>query len=404
MSDINIPEMSIKDTLQTMMANAHLQISGKDMAVPYMIGPPGVGKTRFLESECERLNVGFISFHFALIPIEEIGGLPTFKKVNYFDQEITGTEWSLPDVMTKVYETSKKYKNVIIFLDDFHMCSPAHLSLGYEMFTERKLRGFKIPDNCAFILAGNDSVKSGVKQMFGAIINRFAIYKVKPDFDQWVSEYAIPNKVNGKIITFLKAQVNRGYFLGEESTNEPWPSPRAWSRFSELLNSMEEFIKDISQEQIMYNSYAHVGRNAAAEFTAYYNIYSKTEMDKVFDGKKKISVPDSTADTYIYGMAASNECVSRFLENNELESGPTKTKNKKEIIDIMADIIIEISRANIDIGVSMLKNVIDYGNALKGEKAKLPVTDIMKVIREKNVQTDKKLTESITNILGAIAG
>lgn len=417
MSDITTPILDIKTATKFFIANANLQIEGKDMAIPYVVGPPGIGKTRFLEQKCKEFGFGFVPFHFALIPIEEVGGLPIFKKIpiigtllKLFDnfknekpKEISGTEWSLPDIMTKIYEAAAKHEKVIIFLDDFHMCSPAHLTLGYEMFTERKLRDFKFPDNCAFILAGNNSAKSGSKQMFGAIINRLAVYTVNPNFDQWVAEYAIPEGINGKIITFLKAQVNRGYFLGEESTNEPWPSPRSWSRFSEILNSMEHFIKNISQEEIMYNSYAHVGKNASAEFTAYYKIYSKTEMDKIFDKKKLISIPDNTTDTYIYGMAASNECVSRFLEANDMENSQAKSKAKKEVIDVMSDIIIEISKSNIDIGVSMLKNVIDYGNALKGEKAKLPVNDIMKTIREKNIQTDKKLTESITNILGAIS-
>lgn len=394
MSDDNVPVLPIKKAISYILASANLQVNGHDMAIPYYKGPPGIGKSRYLENECKKLNYGLVSFHFALIPIEEIGGLPVFKKITCNGEEITGSEWSLPDIMTKIYEMSAKYKTVIVFLDDFHMSSPAHLSLGYEMFTERKLRGFKLPDNCAFILAGNDSVKSGVKQMFGAIINRLAIYTVKPDFDQWLADYAIPNNVNSKVITFLKNKINSVYFLGEESTNDPWPSPRAWSRFSVMLNNMEEYIPNISNEEILYIAYGHVGKHAASEFTAYYNIYSKTEMDKIFDKKKKIEIPTSSSDLYIYAMAASNEYISRILDPNG---------KKAETIDTITDIIIECGKTNVEIIVALLKNIVDYGTFLSTEKkSSVYVNDIFKKIGARSPELHARVTKTLSNIVGAV--
>lgn len=406
-SDKQVPEMPIKEAATYFVANANLQIEGVDMAIPYVVGDPGIGKTRFLEYECQRLGFGFVPFHFSLIPIEEIGGLPVFKKTEYENTEINGTEWSLPDIMTKIYEAANKFKKVIVFLDDFHMCSPAHLSLGYEMFTEKKLRGYKFPKNTAFILAGNDSVKSGSKQMFGAIVNRVCMQRVVPHFDQWMMEYAIPSKINPKIISFLKNQINRSYFLGEESTNEPWPSPRSWSRFSEMLNAMEQYIPSIDINKIMYIAYGHVGPKAASEFAAYYDIYSKTEMGLIFDGKKDIIIPSNNTDMYIYGMSASNEYVNRIVENNTNNITKTSKTNlqRDSAIKTIATIITKIGASNIEIAVALLKNISEYEMALgkNNTREKLYLDKVLEEIKNEDKEIDTKLTKSLTDILLALS-
>jgi hypothetical protein len=390
--------MGIKKAMNFIMASANLQIAGIDVAIPYIVGDPGIGKTRFLEMESKRRGFGFVPFHFSLIPIEEIGGIPVFKKLT---EETTGTEWSLPDIMTKIHEESIKYEKIIILLDDFHMCSPAHLALGYEMFTEKKLRGYKFPKNSSFILAGNDSAKSGSKQMFGAIINRVSMQKVIPEFDQWEIEYAIPNKINPSIVSFLKNEINKAYFLGEESTNEPWPSPRSWSRFSEMLNVIEEYMPNKDINDIMYIAFGHVGPKASSEFAAYYDIYSKTEMDTIFDKKKDIIIPSSHTDIYIYGMSASHEYTNRVSN----EKATMVAKNNA--INTIATIITKIGEISIEISVAILKNISDYEIALNRNESKtrkkLYIDEILKEIKSQNPTIDSKITKSITNILSALA-
>jgi len=397
-SNHHIPEMGIKKAMNFIMASANLQIAGVDVAIPYIVGDPGIGKTRFLEMESKRRGFGFVPFHFSLIPIEEIGGIPVFKKLS---EETTGTEWSLPDIMTKIHEESIKYEKIIILLDDFHMCSPAHLALGYEMFTEKKLRGYKFPTNSSFILAGNDSAKSGSKQMFGAIINRVSMQKVIPEFDQWEIEYAIPNKINPSIISFLKNEINKAYFLGEESTNEPWPSPRSWSRFSEMLNVIEQYMPHGDINDIMYIAFGHVGPKASSEFAAYYDIYSKTEMDTIFDKKKDIIIPSSHTDIYIYGMSASNEYTNRVSN----EKATMVAKNNA--INTIGTIITKIGEVSVEIAVAILKNISDYEIALNRSESKtrkkLYIDEILKEIKSQNPTIDSKITKSITNILSALA-
>jgi hypothetical protein len=387
-SENNVPSMELHKAINYILGNCELQLSRPEMAIPYMTGSPGIGKTQFAKKAAEQRGFKLVPFHFSLIPIEEIGGLPQFEQVE--NTNYTGTKWSLPDVMTEIYKAAAKNEKVVVMLDDYHMSSPAHLALGYEMFSERKLRNYVFPDNVAFIAAGNDSAKSGAKQMFGAIVNRFAMFKVEPDFDFWVNNYAIPTGVNPKIVTFLKSEVNKRFFLEEEDTYKPWASPRSWSRFSYMLNELEKYIADIPQTDIQYLGYAHLGGYASSEFTAYYQIYSKTEMDRIFDKKKSIIIPESNSDQYIYGMAAASEYINRIVET---------PKDKKQHIEIVGDIIIETAKRSVEIGVAIIKNISDYNKVLNKN---MYIGDIFTNIRKDKV-IESKMSNTLSNILESLS-
>jgi hypothetical protein len=257
------------------------------------------------------------------------------------------------------------------------------------MFSERKLRNYQFPDNVAFIAAGNDTVKSGEKQMFGAIVNRFAMFKVVPDFDFWINNFAIPTGVNQKIITFLKSEVNKRFFLEEEDTYKPWASPRSWTRFSYMLNELEKYINDIPQTDIQYLAYSHIGGPASSEFTAYYQIYSKTEMDKIFDKKKDIIIPESSSDQYIYGMAAAGEYINRIVED---------TKNKQKHIDIISEITIETAKRSVEIAVAIVKNISDYSKILGKD---MKIGDIFLTIRKDKV-VESKISDTLASIVESL--
>ena len=388
MSDDNAPVLPLNEVADLILENCDLQLQGKEVGIPYVQGSPGIGKTQFMKVAAERHGFKLLAFHYSLKPIEEVSGIPVIRE-NFEGTELTGTEWTLPDIMTVIYKESLKHKKIAVLLDDYHMSSPGMLALGYEMFSERKLRNYDFPENVAFIAAGNDTAKSGAKQMFGAIVNRFVIFKAEPDFDHWYNDFAIPTGINQKIISFLKSEVNRRFFLGEEDTYKPWPSPRSWSRFSSELEFQEKKNNKVSMSKIQYLGYGYLGGSASSEFAAFYDIYSKTEMDKVFDKKKSIVIPESNQDQYIYGISAAMEYINRIIED---------PKKKKENIDIIGEIIIEIAKRSIEISVAVVKNISDYNKVL-GKN--MYIGDIFVNIR-KNKEIEAKMSTTLSNILESI--
>ncbi|MEM4385531.1 MAG: ATP-binding protein [Candidatus Anstonellales archaeon] len=329
------------------------------MAVPYLIGAPGGGKTAIIRKIFSERGYNILEVHFAFIPIEELSGIPRFSEVVINGNKVAGTEWTFPEIILKAHELSKGNKKVLIFMDDFHLCSPTHMSYGYQLFTDKRIRNYSLPNKSAIILAGNATSKEGAKMIHSAISNRLAFYNVISDYTYWKKNYAIPNEVNPSIITFLDKETNRSRFHEEPKVNEPWASPRSWDRLSRILNIMEQKTGNgLNIDDVYYLASSHIGKDAGSEFSSYYSIYKKLNISDVFEGKASIDV--SNVNRYIYGMAATNEYVNRAI----------KSKNAKNITNIYVKITSEIYSYEKEVAVAMLKHLVDLSESLNNKKAK----------------------------------
>ncbi len=361
--------------------NIILQINPKmDVAFPYLIGKPGGGKTATIKNLAEKYNAGFISTHFALVPFEELGGIPNFEKIKIKGKIHTGTKWSFPSIIGELFRLSEEKDFVIWLLDDLHLCGSIHMSLLYELLTERKIRDYKIPRNVAIVMAGNDGNKTGAKMLFSAIVNRVMMLQVHTDINEWDRNYAIPNEVNIGIRSFLKNDQYTQYFHEEEEVDSPWGSPRSWSRLSEMINQKEK-IEKINSDLLLYLTNAHVGKTAASSFVNYYKIYRKFDFKQILKDAEKFTIPDSLSERYSLGFGLTN-----YLANNNSE------KNCNDFCKILTIYLHETP----DIGVIMLKEIIDIEKILN----KKIFTKIYKIMNEdsKKKKIFRKRLDEIQNI------
>jgi len=364
-----------------------------DVAIPYWRGAPGIGKTAFCGLFVTNYNMLVMETHFGQTPIEEVSGLPNFYDLTVNGQIMKGTQWTLPEVLTQLYQladtatvdASGRKQTVVWLLDDFHLAPPSMMALGFEMFTKHKLRGVPLPDNVAFLLAGNMSAKAGSKKnLLSAVANRCVIMPVHGDFDYWKTKFAIPVGINSKVIAFLSHTKYSSYFQEEEQLENPWASARSWTKFANLLSGMESGMDEISHSDLLYYCSGHVGTEAASEFTSYYKLYAKVETAKIFDGLLAIEVPKEFGNQYIFAIANVNEFINRFKKAKTEERGP--------IIKIMADIIIEIAMVKSQIAVTAMKDIILLEKSLKLRNV---YSRIKGVISTQNPEINSKLEDDI---------
>jgi len=393
---------SIKEVLPLVQAACSLQINGnRDVAIPYLQGLPGLGKTAMVYDLVEnKMNSNLLHCHFALLPLEDLSGIPQFKKIDPdtskmfgMSEDVVGTVWSLPALLTQILDLSKNGKPTVIFLDDFHLCSPAHLELMFELFTEWSLRGFKLPDHTAFILAGNDSAKSGAKVQNSAICNRVTRYPVKIDFDAW-REFAVKNGVNRKITAFLSKDTYRKHIQEPEIVNEQFGSARSWTRLSYILNPLEEFMSgELSTSDLLYVSRGHVGPDASSKFASFYKLFNAVNAKELFEGGK-VEVPREMDKLYIFMMAVCSEFTDCFVAQYV-------TKDKKFPVDeyyrVMGKILISIGRNNKDMALVGIKELLI--NADIHSKG----TTVAQKIKSMMVIQDAAITQEIYDVIGELA-
>lgn len=335
-----------------------MQTQGIDVAVPYWRGAPGIAKTSLAAEMCNKGDMNFVGTHYPLKPIEEVSGLPVFTDIEVNGEIKKGTSWTLPDILTEITKISANGKTTLWLLDDFHLASPAMMQLGYEMFTEWKLRGFEIPKNVAFLLAGNFSAKAGSKKnLTSAVANRCAIFPVHMDFEFWKTNFALVNGINSKIISFLTNQKYRKFFQEEEQLDRPWASARSWTRFSRLLTPMEDNLKSVPHQDVLYFANAHLGDAAASEFTTYYKLFSEVKTKEIFDGSVQVSAPSSLSQQFVYTLANVSEFIDRFSKS--------KSDKRNQHVDTMAKVICAVARQSSEIAVTGLKEIALTEQSLK---------------------------------------
>lgn len=348
----------------------------------YVVGAPGGGKTEMLKSAAADRGYGMLAYTPALERVEKFGGIPDIftswinQDNEEHDGEITSknhakkmnlkhelrTEWSVPQMICEIRDMAKQKPFVIVLLDDWHLCPANIQQIGFELFTHRSLNGHKIPDNVAFILAGNEKSAAGAKIQLSAIRNRCTMLYVQSNVDYWVDEFAIPAGLHPIGISFFSIKENKSIFHEEESTNEQYGSPRSWTAAFNNISNLEidsKFDPTKSADKKIMRAIIQgcVGTNAAKAFFEYYDIYSKIPVNKIFTGDEKISIPTDPVSRYAYASAVSSKFYNLYIET------PHNSKDGKDRVNkycgIFGEIMSEVYSKYPEISVRCLKYIAD---------------------------------------------
>ena len=204
------PTLSVGTAVEQAFRCARMRTENRIHNVPYLVGDPGMGKTAIISYETKKRDWGFIPVSLALETKEKFGGIPDiFRSAKNNKLE---TEWSIPELISQANKLSEEKENVVILLDDFHLCEEDIQSIGFELFTYWKLHGHSLRDNIIILLAGNLTSAAGAQATLTPILNRCTLLKVKADFDYWVREFAFPNNIHPSGISFLQNNLKNYIF------------------------------------------------------------------------------------------------------------------------------------------------------------------------------------------------
>ena len=275
----NIQRIPLHTAVKLAFSLAEQRLEGiTDLSTPYLSGPPGGGKTQSIRAEAHKRNMHFVARNLGMARAEEFGGIP---EINKKDQELH-TTWTVPELLCEL-RTKAKEKDVICLLDDWHLSSSQIQAMGYEMFSDYNLKGYKIPKNVLIILAGNDTAAAGARSQFSAVMNRVSKMYVETDFDYWKSVYAYPHNVYDPLVSFLDSKEYRRFFHGKEDVVNPWPSPRSYTNLSNMLKGLEKngISSQVSEYEELCIYASHIGVEAASAFQTYY--YRKLNTSFFYD-------------------------------------------------------------------------------------------------------------------------
>lgn len=166
----------------------------------------------------------------------------------------------------------------VLFLDEFNRAPQDILNASLQLILDHRLHSHILPvvrgQETLVVAAINPTGADYTVQEFDpALLDRFVVCDVEPDFKSWL-KWAKNNNVNQIVIDFLIDNQRKFHLVPEDGTKGA--TPRSWTRLAHYLDRLEDTPKEIMTNYVV----GTVGSSLAAQFMMFYNNYSNALSSK----------------------------------------------------------------------------------------------------------------------------
>lgn len=260
-------------------------------------------KLNKLESALLDQETNFIDFRLSQIEPSDLRGIPIPERVyrdlegknlkesdlKHYEQYIAETVlvWAAP----KVLKLEKGWKGVILF-DEINSAMPIVQAASYQLILDRCVGELRMPDGAFILAAGNRDTDGGVTfPLATPLRDRMTHVEMEPNLEQFIEDFAVPNKVAPEIIAFLKEKPSVFNTLSSDDPSQcGGSSPRSWVRLSDYVKNGKVKGK---RDMLRTLAAGRVGTAIAVEFEEYMNsIDVLPKMEDIMSGKTKTLASD----------------------------------------------------------------------------------------------------------------
>jgi len=276
----------------------------------FIWGPPGIGKSDIVSQITNSFeNSKLIDIRLSLWDPTDIKGMP------YYASNDNTMKWA-PPVELPDTAMAKKYKTIVLFLDEMNSAAPAVQAAAYQLILNRKVGTYVLPDNVLIVAAGNRDADKGVTyRMPAPLANRFVHLELKVDFDDWF-QWATENKIHTDVVGYLTFSKKDLYDFDPKSPSRSFATPRSWSFVSELLEDDDD---ENTTTDLVSGS---VGEGLAVKFMAHRKMASKLpNPSEILKGKvteletREISAMYSLTVSLCYELKEASDKNDKTFDN-----------------------------------------------------------------------------------------
>ena len=254
--------------------------------IPFLQGPPGVGKSAGATSFADEIDAECIDARMCYLGPQDVQGFP------YLDTDKQGNKrmrFSTPSF----WPTGER-KSVINF-EEINLASKSVFNTMMQVTLERRIGEHKLPDDSFIMMTGNrPEDRCGVEKMSAALVDRLLFIKVRPDVDEWV-RWAQKNGADPLVTAFVRWRpdllltFNGATWDGISS----FASPRSWDKASDVV----KYADDPHTRHVMLDG--TLGSGVAAEFLGFLQVYEKLpDLDGILLNPTKADVPEDPSTIY----------------------------------------------------------------------------------------------------------
>lgn len=156
---------------------------------------------------------------------------------------------------------------------------------------------YKLHPKCAVIAAGNRKEdKAIVNDLSTATMSRLIHFQLEVNKDEWMYDFAIPNKLDNRIIAFINAFPDKLNTFDPEKSDMTFASPRTWNFLDKLIKSKQQISnEDITDSDLIMFS-GCIGDGAATEFINFIKVYTQVpKYQDIVANPDTVPIPDESA-------------------------------------------------------------------------------------------------------------
>ena len=247
----------------------------KGVPVPYIQGPPGVGKTDMVIGLAQKFDAMYFDDPLIIKETVDLRGVPYVKD--------GFTRWAQPDDLPRGGRW-------VWHFDEFTQAYQSMQNASSRIFLARKLGEYAVPDGVFPVICSNrEGDKAATHRMASFLNNRVSHYEIVPSIEDWRG-WAMAHGINTRLLAFLMFRPN---LLHDFDPDRPaFPSPRSWAFLSTLL-------KRVKDEMVMPLAVATVGPGAAGEFWPFWReTIDVPSFEDIVSDPLKTPLPKNPAPNY----------------------------------------------------------------------------------------------------------
>lgn len=238
--------------------------------VPFIEGPPGIGKSGLVHSIADKYNLQLIDVRLAFMEATDLSGLPAFNNDKSLAHFVPFSVWPLEG--TKL---PKGKVGWLLFLDELPQADRAVIKASYKLILDRMIGEHKLNEKVWIVAAGN-GVDDGAhsEEMGGAMTSRFSPkLTLLPDATQW-ADWANRQGIDHRITSFIEFRPDLIHNYDPDSADDSYPCPRTWQMVHDHLKN-EDLKSDALKDIYLPLLAGTIGQGATLEFVAYTELFDQ---------------------------------------------------------------------------------------------------------------------------------
>jgi hypothetical protein len=271
-SDFNLEKLNTKD-LSEHVANS-IQIGG-NIAV---FGRRGTGKTEISKQEIKKANLHEVYINLSVLERVDMGGYPNIMGA---DAKRKFVDFLLPQFYEPMLEGKR---GVVALLDEVDKADPSLWAPLLEFTQFRSINGRKLDNLVAVIMTGNLISEGGARPSL-PLLDRAEKYLVEADATSWLEWAGKSGSIHSSITAYIYDHPKDLFGAVDPEDRYADPSPRGWSRASEILHRGEE--KGWNSTVLNKKVCGCVGKDAGIKYSNYYEHYQQLlpMIEEIYQGR-----------------------------------------------------------------------------------------------------------------------